>query len=240
MKNQIINCLIGCVSILFLLSISSCSIEKRRYQEGYHVEWHHKKKQNLEGKSNESVDSNESAAQNEPELTPVESETFNSSDDPISSSDELTQAASDNELVVVEKKQLVFEKDTIIPGDEYYSQSENGQEINEAAKNSKVYGLLGIGSVIASILLSFAGTNSTLIFLSALGNSLFLAALVFAIIAVVLGKKAKRQMANLKDRYANEHDADLGLILGWIVVGLNILAVVLFILFLIFLILFFV
>lgn len=239
MKNQIINYLIAFISIVFLLSIASCSIEKRRYQDGYHVEWHHKKKQDLGGKSNESTDSKESVAQNEPALTPMEGEAVNSSKEPISSSDEMAQAAADNELLVVEKKQLVFEKDTITPVDEYYSQSENGQEINEAAKNSKIYGLLSIGTVIASVLLSFASSDTALVFIGAVGNSLVLAGLAFAIIAIVLGKKAKRQMANLKDRYANEQDADFGLLLGWIVVGLYILAIVLLILFLILLILLF-
>lgn len=237
MKNQIIKYLIGCISIVFLLSISSCSIEKRRYQDGYHVEWHHKKKQNSELK--EVAVQEEEVALFEPKEQGEKNEALIINEEVGSSSDEMTQASTESELVVIEKKQLVFEKDTITPGDDYFSNKRSGEEINESAKNSKIAGLLGIGSVIASILLSFAASDTSLVFLSALANSLFIAALGFAIFAIVLGKKAKRQMADLKDRYANGTDADIGLILGWIVVGFYILAALIFILALIILILLF-
>ena len=230
---------LAAIALLF----NSCSIEKRKYQDGYHVEWHHKKKRTEEVKEIVATDNEEAAlAENskeqlkESEVVVVEEMVIPSKQTVVA---ENVSADTGNELSYVPQEKWGAKSDTITPGNDYYTSGENGTEINEKAEKSKLCGLLGVGSLLLGIFGNLLSSTFSLGPFAIVVGGLFTAALVFSILAVVFGDMAKKEIKALKGKYANEQDATLGSIVGWVVIGLYIAAVVIAILAILLLILLF-
>jgi len=231
------------IALLFVVLsvlLTSCSIEKRRYQDGYHVEWFKSKKSVNMVSSNEMTGLVETAPNLITDSIVSVEETIAEKPKIEPRSEEALYVSKDEDLLVVEPKKIQWSRDTITPGDDYYAKKQDGKKFNERAYRSKLYGLLSVGSILGSILLNvLMSSMSAAAVLGPLVSILSLVALTLGILAVVMGSKAKKEMAELKGQFVNEDDATIGLVLGWVVVGLYILTAAIFVLALLFLILFF-
>lgn len=219
------------IAILFVLFWSSCTIEKRHYQKGYHVEWKSKK---------ESVKSTDNLA----ELNKAADE-----------SPETLNAVADSTLAVVaivsddenahksgeDKTETKAPKSTQQRGLNLRRQREffvgriglelppryTPKEADQMAQKSLNYGIATWASFAFSILISAAEVAGIIASLAAIGS------LIFAILAVVYGNWAKRQMILEPGEYINKRKAIAGLVMGWTYLILLMVAVLLTILLLV-------
>lgn len=227
------------VGLVFLAgALSACTIEKRKYRDGFHVEWCEKKIQPSKEVMCQKEQSTALAMEREI-LTPSTADTVkeiptNSEAAQQVYSEPLLEATLDSEWPVV------LSKDTILP-DEYYSNEksiDNG--INKTAEQSRKLGLWAILvllsvfviPIITAFIPILSATTSAYPLIG-MGLSFFCAWL-----AVKKGKEARKEFSDFPNRYTNDRDFRKGIRRGRFVLAIFIALGVLAALLLIFLLLY--
>lgn len=219
--------------LLVVLFISGCRIEKRRYTSGFHVEWHHYLKNNIDQTS-------------QPPSQPLHIK-------PSDANCHLLEAPKIHKLQVVKPKQYVLAKpqtlsetnipislqepiDTIIPENTDASKIENSHQNKnnqpEKVRNSgaDMSFVLAIASYMPYLFLALATllkiTITTEFFLLFFGLAILL-----ALIAFIVGKKALKDIDKSPEKFRNRNMASDGMGISslHIYVVATILGVILFI-----------
>ncbi len=220
---------ISLFALCSLLIMQSCTIEKRHYNSGFHVEWNHQSKQNTTVADTSKGDS--ATCMNEPEIkTQVGVAT---------EPDKRLETKSENATVVPDKSEARIEGTSVkkektgrlfTTGLSTITNRWSGQSLerevpvkHQGAKKSLISGL--IPYLIMGIQVM---RNSGLIFLP-IGVSLLLGigALVFALLAIIMGSAAQKSIDAEPGKFSNRTDATAGMVLGIVYLALLILLLIL-------------
>lgn len=207
------------LGLTFAFLWSSCTIEKRHYQRGYHIEW----------RGDHGVSKPEDKLPN-PE---VSSEQEAMAYDETSKSEVVVETTSATEIADVtesapDKVSQMPEKETkqkfSIPRNFVAAKPWSGQltppnrsemEADNMAQLSFVYGIASWILVAIVVLGSYLEIVPFLLGLASVGS------LVLAIMAIVNGNWAKKMMQQDREgKYINKRKAIIGLALGWTYIGL--------------------
>lgn len=218
------------LSFCIVIIMQSCSIEKRHYNKGFHVQWHHKDVPVQQ--PNRYYDQEARAS------------TMEKTENPIKTTDSVltTSSSEDNSdsSIKPETKKSQVLAPRIKPSTSTSIQVPRSSSIggmighdtpvkHKGAKNSLTFGLIPYLVMIAGIMNLYG-----VIFISApIGGVLFIAALIFSILAIAIGKNAKTVIDNNPGKFSNRSDAAAGSILGLVYLLLLLIAIALFILILI-------
>jgi hypothetical protein len=227
------------VGLVFLAGMfSACTVEKRKYREGFHVEW--RKKKNQSSKEEMCEKDLSPALANEREV-PKPSAADSVTEFPASSetaqqiySEPMLEATLDNEWPIV------LSTDTITP-DEYYSNEKPIEKgINETAVQSKKLGLWAILVLLSVFVIPIITAFIPILSATTAAYPLIGMGLSFfcAWLAVKKGKEARKEFADFPNRYTNDRDFRKGIRRGRIILGFFIALGVLAALLLIFLLLY--
>jgi hypothetical protein len=211
----------------FGILLNSCSVEKRKYMDGYHVQWHHKKTQKVEP--------NIDVAIAEPAVVPAESLPATQPEAAApTQAPESAIASLDNPNASEHKEHMpatyIAKQGTIKAFQTLKKLAKAKDEpiINERAQNAKyaAYGLL------ASSVLNVVISSSVVAGSSALGTAstvLGLIAFLCLIMAFVLGYTAKGEFRDNPNYYKNRKDYVFALTVAWVYAILTLLLVLILI-----------
>jgi hypothetical protein len=181
-----------CLVATFIFTIESCSVDKRLYRNGYHIEW---------AKKNKDVKDNAGNSISGPDDNLQESKLDNYSDDT------LLAASTDQEPIVIKEKEHAF---IAIPKDddlnkkrknnivEFKKGFEKGFHILKKSAIEAPYQPLAIASLVLGILSLFAYYGS----------------FVLGLLAIIFGVIAMRRIRNEPSTYRGSKMALIGLICG--------------------------
>ncbi|MFM9985573.1 MAG: hypothetical protein ACKVOK_10105 [Flavobacteriales bacterium] len=218
---------------LFLMVFwSGCAIEKRHYQKGYHVEWKSRKEKTeplrnepdvvfseigMEENDQLHIDSLPKAEDESAELKSIHVEK------PITEKKAISLSSKSNRI----KQKFIERSINVFEGSIGIDTPPNRPrpEANESAQKSLNFGLLTWALVLLLVLIDGA-------FLSpALYTIVFIGSIVCAILAIVHGNWARKELILEPGSSADKRKAIFGLVLGWIYILLLILTVILAVLF---------
>ena len=213
------------LSGLFLMVFwSGCTIEKRHYQKGYHVEWKSRKESTKSSENRDDI----AHSNVEPLELPISDQDSINTPVPVVSNSESNTADSNlkkpnrsisrNHQTRDEKPNHRHEIFSGRTGVEYPPDLRLS-DADDMAQKSLDFGIATWLSFALSLLLNFADVAPVLTAL------LTLASLIFAIFAIVFGNWAKRQMIQEPGNYVNKRKAITGLVLGWVYIVLVIIGI---------------
>lgn len=216
--------------IALLIFIQSCTIEKRHYTNGFHVEWNKKFKNELSvesntstvGKPTEKTDPNENQIEVpvSTNLVTTEAEEKHAQSTNHEEEKKWKQASKPNSQVA---------KPVAVAQSNHESNAQHSPEIpvpNDDARLSLFFGMLTWLSLIAAYFISI---NITF-FIPGFGLIILLSTLLFAILAVTFGNRALGEIDIFPNKYSNRGQASAGLLLGLTYLILLIVAALLLIL----------
>ncbi len=215
--------------LVCLILIQSCSIEKRHYTRGYHVEWNKNYKTHISLEQDSSIA--ETQTSHTDVLIPLVDTPIKNHNTSAKSEVDLSLCSSkeENKISQIVKAILPNAKPDALS--ENKSENKSTQETavpvpNEQAKLSLFFGLLTWLLLIATYAISLNVT----FFIPGLGLILFLSTLLFAILAVVYGNIALGEIDVYPNKYSNRGSASMGVALGLTYLILLILVVTLLLL----------
>jgi len=231
-----------------LIFASSCTIEKRKYLNGYHVDWFTAKKTENKFAQEKSTNKSKSAGSDSSSVAVIENDNGNWQSDllPVidpepetlfvehneGDNEERSIASNDKEKdAEVVKKSSVGEEAEIT--DDYAEPVEHPK-----AQPSLTAGIIALAIPIVSSLLSYAipyshGLASAL---GPLSLVVGMGSIVLAILAIVWGGMAVRAIKANPGVYSGEGKARTGRALGWVYIGLLIVSLLVLILYIFFII----
>jgi hypothetical protein len=219
------------LGLLIVFFVSSCTIEKRRYRSGYHIEWVHSGNESLrEPAKTSDIDSTVA------EFTKPAIKTMNSSDEP---EEKISETLVVSPLEEVRSVEFVpsnsLEPVQIRAEIEYHEIPQSNSKEQQPARmgvlhpdagGSFLLGLLSAGSIVAMFLLGLSPLWAIAL--------LFALGLVCGYLAIYLARRAMNDFYQGRDRFSGQPLAIAGMILGVLSLVVLIGAIVIFLLGLIF------
>lgn len=215
---------------------TGCSIEKRHYQKGYHVEWFTHKERPMGKEAQASIPSVE---EGHTDSVVAPTEVCASMKDnpemrqqlPKADPSEANKKIKSSPVSYLVKEKFVERSHRLLEGSIHVDSPPNNPEpvVNKSAQRSMNYGIATWALVLLLVLLNgveVAPVVATLIFVGSL---------VCAILAILHGNWAKQELLVGPNPELNKRKASIGLVLGWVYVALLAFSVILVLLFLIFL-----
>lgn len=218
---------------LFLMFFwSGCTIEKRHYQKGYHVEWLSRKEKAEPSRNVPEVGFSEigKVEKDQPHIDSLGGEkvefaelTAKHTEKPMSDKKAIGRSTKTNGI----KQKIIERSRCVIVGSIRIDTPPNRPkpEVNESAQKSLNFGLLTWALVI--ILVFIDGV----FFSPAIYAIVFIGSIVCAILAIVHGNWARKELILEPGSAADKRKAVFGLVLGWVYMVLLILVVLLAVLF---------
>ncbi|MBL7942609.1 MAG: hypothetical protein JNM00_07575 [Flavobacteriales bacterium] len=224
--------LCACGLIALLLNLGSCTIEKRHYRSGYHIDWHLRDHQSPGDQSaGIATDTRSGLVMAEVKDQETDADTLNkaSSKTPVFEAaqiDEEEVTASSNDNVLSSFRLPVHDFLPIRPSKQVGAEP---TEEHPLADLSLFTGLGAFGAALIYAVIASAVSND--VDGVPVSNLLGLLSLVAAIVAIVSGNKVVRDVRASPGTYTGETKARIGRTLGWVYLLLFILSMIIVLLF---------
>jgi len=199
------------MTLLLFGMMTSCSIEKRKYNSGYHTDWNLNKRtiqRNFLVKRSIKIESPTSSPSNE--LIIRECENISKENNyalVIVDSEQNDKRRSTGQTNTIKHKisQVIFTP-TISIESSTTNLTKISAEVHPHAFSSLICGILAAGSLVTMFIASFSP--------AALVAALLISIIVFSLLAIRLAKSANSDMYYARNRYSGRGLASAGLVLG--------------------------
>jgi hypothetical protein len=217
---------------LLLINLTGCTIEKRQYRSGYHIDWHFRDHK-VPGDHNAGL-----ATKSDAGTAPVEAKEEDLAMDTLSSDTAVMPeptVIADNEQDIVastnDNEIRTFSLPLSYFGTDRKMDKVLSAEPAQQHPLADVSLFTGLGSFAAGLIYAaIVGVISDDINNASFANTLAILALISAIVAIVTGNKVVRDIKTSPGSYAGEIKARIGRTLGWIYIILILLSFILLIL----------
>lgn len=196
------------VLVLFVSTVFSCSIEKRKYTSGFHVEWNrntHRERTIATNEESEPGSDVSVADETKATALPIVSDNEGS----VSTFHTISEASVVEQISHKAAENITTGETTypdISPEKIEITGTKISAEVHPHAFASLLCGIVAAGSLLTMFLLSFSP--------AALVAALLVSIIVFSLLAIRLAKSANSDMYYARNRYSGRGLSSAGMVLG--------------------------